>query len=207
MTLHRPFIARHHSSRSAAIEAACEALDLQNSIVELTPHPQSRLYGTIFSTIEASIFLCGVMIELPPQSAIQDRRIRQAILQAIGRLTIAKDRSPLAKSGGQLLRQYYRKVEVIRPPILEQTNWVQPEAWQTTTLWQEDGQPSDILIPPFQQPFHETFQSLLSSEQICEGLYDPTLAPTLAFGDPFFGDVGDFANQAQFVWPDYSNSL
>ncbi|KAK5449884.1 hypothetical protein LTS15_008457 [Exophiala xenobiotica] len=94
MALHRPFIANHPASRSAAIHAALDGMDLQHSIFDLVPHPQNRLYATTLSTIEASVFLCGIMMDLPPWDPVEDRRIRQAILLAIGGLAATKDWSP-----------------------------------------------------------------------------------------------------------------
>ncbi|EXJ88487.1 hypothetical protein A1O1_05417 [Capronia coronata CBS 617.96] len=67
MALHRPFIASHAASRSAAITAALDGLNLQHSVFDLVPyaHSQVSLYAPTLSTIEAAVFLCGIMMELP----------------------------------------------------------------------------------------------------------------------------------------------
>ena len=171
MALHRPLIASHPASRSAAVDAALEGLDLQHSIFDLIPHSQSRFYGTVFSTIEACIFLCGIMTELPPQDPDEARQIRQAILQGIGRLSAIKERSALAKSGEQILRQFYQDIQVVRQPTLEQGRWCPSQPQQPDEL-RVNGRLGDIPIPSPLQPSYETFQSLFEIGQNSTELFD-----------------------------------
>lgn len=197
MTLHRPFIGRHPPSRSAAINAALEGLSLQQSVLDLIPPSQSRLYGPIFSTIEASVFLCGIMIDLPPQDPAEDCRIRLALLQAIGRLSAIKDRSPLAAAGEQMLQQFYVKVQAARQSSL-QLAWAQLE-FQQSHVSESGHRFRDIPIPSPYQPFHESYKSMFGNGQDASEPLGPIDEQTSAFGDPRMDDFGDFLHEGGFV--------
>ncbi len=206
MALHRPFIGSHPPSRSAAINAALDGMDLQHLIFDLVPHPQNRLYATTLSTIEASVFLCGIMMDLPPRDSVEDRRIRQAILLAIGRLAATKDWSPLAEAGEQVLRRFYHKVQAARRPAVEQAGWLQPDALHGP-MFQGSDQLCDIAIPSPQQPPHEIYQSLFGHGQASLGplgLLDRSASTLEGFGP---GDLGRFPNQDEFLWPDFDEIL
>lgn len=197
MTLHRPFIGRHPPSRSAAINAALEGLSIQQSVLDLIPPSQSRLYGPIFSTIEASVFLCAILIDLPPQDPAEDCRIRLALLQAIGRLSAIKDRSPLAAAGEQMLQQFYVKVQAARQSNL-QLAWAQLEFQQPHVL--ESGhQFRDIPIPSPYQSFHESYKSMFGNGQDASETLGPIDEQSLTFGDPTMDDFGDLLHDDEFV--------
>ena len=170
VALHRPFITTHRASRSAAVNAALEGLDIQNSIFGLVPHAQTRFYGTTFSTLESCIFLCGIMMELPPLDPVEDRRIRQGILQGIGRLSTIKDRSILAQSGEKILHKFYGDIESSRQPNLFRSSNQSPHS----------GRDEDIFpfgewrIPSPQQPAYDFFQLLLSNDWDLGEMFDPT---------------------------------
>ncbi|KAK5258186.1 hypothetical protein LTR20_007118 [Exophiala xenobiotica] len=203
MALHRPFIASHPPSRSAAINAALDGMDLQHSIFDLVPHPQNRLYATTLSTIEASVFLCGIMMDLPPRDPVEDRRIRQAILLAIGRLAATKDWSPLAEAGEQVLRQFYHKVQAARRLPFEQTGWLQPDTLHGAMFQGSSDQLRDIAIPSPQQPPQEMYQSLFGNGQASLepfGLLDRSDSTPEGFAPD---DLGRFPNQDEILWPDF----
>ena len=191
IAVHRPFIQAHSYSRSAAVVAALGALDLQQSIMDLIPDAQRRLYGPIFSTIEASIFLCGITIDLPSQDVTEERRINQALLQGIERLALVKDRSPLAESGEQVLRQFYQKVQAARRPIIDQNGWSQSDVHQPDTLMEHHSL-ADFSIPPPYQPFHETYQSLFGRGQSAYAPYSSISSQEPGLGDVFSSEFIDF---------------
>ncbi|EXJ85238.1 hypothetical protein A1O3_05913 [Capronia epimyces CBS 606.96] len=191
MALHRPYIASQATSRRAAITAALEGLNLQQADFDPTSHTYSKQYGTIFYTIEASIFLCGIMIGLPSPDPGEDSHIEQAILQGIGRLAAIKDNSPLAESGEQMLRQFYHKIQNARqqPP--------------TDFVMENDGPLSHLPIPSPQRPAYETYHSFFGGGEGTFASFDLPQDPNLALEDPSLGDWGDLLEQDDFVWPPY----
>ncbi|CAM1510749.1 Fc.00g082620.m01.CDS01 [Cosmosporella sp. VM-42] len=193
VALHRPLITSHPASRSAAVSAALEGLDLQHSIFDLVPHSQSRFYGTVFSTVEACIFLCGIMVELPPQDEIEDRRIRQGILQGMGRLSAIKDRSALAESGEQILRQFYQEIQAARKPTFEQSSQFSSQP-QQPQMPEETYQLRDISIPSPQQPSYENWQSIFGSGQNPAGPFEMLEDQDWDFEYPSQDNAQDFLN-------------
>lgn len=177
IALHRPFIRTHVSSREAAVNAALELLEEQRSILEIIPFPQSRVYGNAFYTIDASIFLCGVMVELPLTDPVQQRQISNAILQSIGVLAAMKSRSPLAESGEQILLHFYQKIQLNRRQGSVLDYWSEKEAHQPQ--FTKYTRAIDYAIPPPQQQGYEIYQSLFSDTpswgDYVDQVYDPTL--------------------------------
>lgn len=191
VALHRPFITTHTTSLSAATNAALEGLDLQHSIFDMIPHAQFALYAPAISTLEASVFLCGVVKDFPPQDPDEDRRIRRALLLAIGRLAATKDWSPLAEAAEQVLRNFYHQIQAARQQkhhmnmidhgtaaaaAAAQDEWIQQDPLCVYGT-QEQGQASyfdsnndnarvgHISIPAPQQSAQEIYQSLFGGGQ------------------------------------------
>ncbi|KIW36851.1 uncharacterized protein PV06_10966 [Exophiala oligosperma] len=201
IALHRPFIGSHSTSHSAALTAALDGLDLQHSIFDLIPHPQVKQWATTLSIIETSVFLCGIMIDLPPQDPAEGRRIRQAILLAIGRLSATKDLSPLAEAGEQVLRQFYQKIQSARQPMLDHGESHQLSA-VPEFLFQQSGQLSDIPIPPPQQAPEEMYQTLFGDQQTflnSFGLFQNESSP---FEYSAYSIPEEILNTADFHWPE-----
>jgi hypothetical protein len=111
MALHRPHAAVQTASRQAAIQAALECLESQQRLFELVSRHHYKIYTLSFYTIDAGIFLSATIIEYPPLDPLLLERIRRALRQAITRLTLMKDRSPMAKSGAQILAACYQKIQ------------------------------------------------------------------------------------------------
>ncbi|KAE9374897.1 hypothetical protein N431DRAFT_465121 [Stipitochalara longipes BDJ] len=197
MALHRPMIASQLHSRSAAVNAALESLDLQQSIFDLIPHSQSRFYGTTFSTIETCVFLCGIMVELPPQDPVEDRRIRQAILHGISRLSAIKNRSTLAESGEKILQQFYQDIQAAQQPAFEEVVLFQSQS-QPTELLDEIDHLGNVSIPSPQQPAYESFQSLFGTGESLVGSFESTHDQDWDFGDLSQGSITDFSNPNNF---------
>ncbi|KIX07829.1 uncharacterized protein Z518_02483 [Rhinocladiella mackenziei CBS 650.93] len=198
VALHRPFLRTQPSSRTAAVNAALEGLELQNSICDLIPYPQSKAYGTVFYTIDASVFLCGIMIEMPPTDPAEDRRIRQALLESI-------------EAGEQILRHFCQKIQVARRSSWEPVDCFQQADQQPEGL--ERDSLGNISIPPPQQHPYETYQSLFGEGQSSYEHLDPIQDQSLGLEDPSSGDIGNFSPSLQvlsqngYLWsPEYNFS-
>lgn len=202
IALHRPFIGSHPTSHSAAVSAALDGLDLQHSIFDLITHPQVKQWATTLSIIEASVFLCGIMIDVPPQDPAEGRRIKQAILLAIGRLSATKDLSPLAEAGEQVLRQFYQKIQSDRRPMMDHGEWHQPCVAAPETLFQQSGQLCDIPIPSPQQSPQEIYQTLFGDQQA----FLPSFGVFHNEDSPYeysaYSISEEILNSANFHWPD-----
>lgn len=110
LALHRPHASIHISSRDAAIKAALDCLDAQENLFRSLKSHQYRMYSLAFYTIDAGIFLAGIQLERPELRQDLQLKIQTAISTAIARLEIMVDRSPMAKSGLQILKICYERM-------------------------------------------------------------------------------------------------
>lgn len=110
MALHRPHALIHIESRNAAIRAALNVLDAQEHLFGLMKIHQYRIYTLSFYTIDAGIFLAGISLESSGLGRDLEARIRSAITHSIARLKLMEERSPMAKSGVQILEICYEKI-------------------------------------------------------------------------------------------------
>ncbi|KIW21433.1 hypothetical protein PV08_02013 [Exophiala spinifera] len=201
VALHRPFIGSHPSSHSAAVSAALDGLDLQHSIFDLIPHSHVKQWATTLSIIEASVFLCGIMMDGPPQDAAEDRRIRQAILLAIGRLSSTKDLNPLAEAGEQVLRQFYQKIQSARQPMLGHGEWHQHSTTPQTWL-EQSGQLHDISIPSPQKSPQEIYQTLFGDQLVSLNSLGLSSSEDSPFEYGAYSIPEEIIDSEYFHWPE-----
>ncbi|TGO34296.1 hypothetical protein BHYA_0203g00010 [Botrytis hyacinthi] len=103
MALHRPHAPIHPTSRTASIKAALDCLDAQDQLFKAMKPHQYRIYSLAFNTIDCGIVLSGIVLESPNLESGLKERMKIAIEKSIGRLKMMEDRSPMAKSGLQIL--------------------------------------------------------------------------------------------------------
>jgi hypothetical protein len=110
LALHRPHASIHIPSRDAAITAALNCLDAQEKLFRSLKSHQYRIYSLAFYSIDAGIFLAGIRLERPELDQDLQVRIQTAISTAIARLKIMEEKSPMAKSGLQILTICFERI-------------------------------------------------------------------------------------------------
>jgi hypothetical protein len=111
MALHRPHVAAHSESRQAAVQAALDCLEAQQRLFELVSRHHYKIYTLSFYTIDAAVFLSSIIIVDPRVDQHLLEQINRALLQAIDRLELMKERSPMAKSGALILTTCFQKIQ------------------------------------------------------------------------------------------------
>ncbi|KAK9313997.1 hypothetical protein V1522DRAFT_438057 [Lipomyces starkeyi] len=110
MALHRPHVAIHKFSRDAGIRAALNTLECQQRLFEMLSRHYYKFFYLSFYTIDAAMFLATTMIKHTPTDQGLLQNIYRSLRQAINRLLVMKERSPIAKSGVQVLAQCCQKI-------------------------------------------------------------------------------------------------
>ncbi|KAK9350568.1 hypothetical protein V1505DRAFT_318406 [Lipomyces doorenjongii] len=110
MALHRPHAAIHKFSREAGIRAALNTLESQQRLFEMVSSHHHKFFSLSFYTIDAAMFLTATMIKHTPTDQDLLQNIYHSLRQAINRLLVIKERSPIAKSGVQVLAQCFQKI-------------------------------------------------------------------------------------------------
>ncbi|PQE19410.1 Fungal specific transcription factor domain-containing protein [Rutstroemia sp. NJR-2017a BBW] len=110
LALHRPHASIHIPSRDAAITAAMNCLDAQEKLFRSLKSHQYRIYSLAFYSIDAGIFLAGIRLERPELDQALQLKIQTAISTAIARLKIMEEKSPMAKSGLQILTICFERI-------------------------------------------------------------------------------------------------
>lgn len=111
MALHRPHINTHVRSRQAALEAGLACLGSQQRIAQTVSPQQNRYFGCAFYTINAVLLVSAVTLLYPPDDLDQQNVIASSLTQAICRLTAIEGVNLIAKSGINIARRCYRKVQ------------------------------------------------------------------------------------------------
>lgn len=114
--LHRPCITTHTESRKAAIDAALSLLQAQQRLYDMISEPQYKLFGYSFYTIDSALFLMSMLTKEPIADAELVYTIHNELEKAIGRITLMKERSHIAKTGEQILRQCYQDLQFQSTP-------------------------------------------------------------------------------------------
>lgn len=110
MALHRPHMKEHGESRRAAIKAALDCLEAQQSLFELCGEQHYKIYTLLFYTVEQGIFLSASALTNQISDQTIMRYILIALQKAIARLALMQTRSAMAKSGQQILSACYQKL-------------------------------------------------------------------------------------------------
>ncbi|KAK9241894.1 hypothetical protein V1506DRAFT_465493 [Lipomyces tetrasporus] len=110
MALHRPHVAIHKFSRDAGIRAALNILESQQRLFEMVSRHHHKFFYLSFYTIDAAMFLAATMIKHTPTDQDLLQNIYHSLRKAINRLLVMKEKSPIAKSGVQVLAQSYQKI-------------------------------------------------------------------------------------------------
>ncbi|KAF7944371.1 hypothetical protein EAE96_010768 [Botrytis aclada] len=132
MALHRPHAPIHPTSRTAAIKAGLDCLDAQDQFLKAIKPHQYRIYSLAFNTIDCGIFLSGMVLESPTLESGLKQRIKDAIEKSIARLKLMEERSPMAKSGLQILTICHER-------ILDRDKNADGIAKQSQSLEQKEG--------------------------------------------------------------------
>lgn len=110
MALHKQHVGTHPSSRRAAIRAALCTLEAQQRLFEMMKEHHYKCFSLSFYTIDSAVFLSATEITYPEMDHNLKEDIRRSIRQAIDRLKLLKKRSPMAKSGEQVLTRLYQMI-------------------------------------------------------------------------------------------------
>ncbi|KAJ8068523.1 hypothetical protein OCU04_004073 [Sclerotinia nivalis] len=110
MALHRPHAPIHPASRIASIKAALDCLDAQDLFMQLMKPHHYRIYSLSFNSIDCGIVLSGMLLESPHMENSLREIIQAAMDKTIGRLKLMEERSPIAKSGVQILTICHERI-------------------------------------------------------------------------------------------------
>ncbi|KAL6826486.1 hypothetical protein V8C40DRAFT_216562 [Trichoderma camerunense] len=116
MTLHRPHIISNLESRRAALQAALETLDCQQSFFAHAKQHQYQLFGFAFYTVDASFLVSIITILFPPQSNETRQRISHSLQQAIESLITMKTSNVIAASGLDIIQRCYQRLKSTPEP-------------------------------------------------------------------------------------------
>jgi hypothetical protein len=141
LALHRPHASIHIPSRDAAIKAALDCLDAQEKLFRSLKSHQYRIYSLAFYSIDAGIFLAGIRLERPELDPDLQLRIQTAISTAIARLKIMEERSPMAKSGLQILTICFERI--IASPKNRTVVHNEPPSFNQPTINPDDADQQD----------------------------------------------------------------
>ncbi|KAL6813001.1 hypothetical protein GGI42DRAFT_161612 [Trichoderma sp. SZMC 28013] len=111
MTLHRPHIISNLESRRAALQAALETLDCQQSFFAHAKQHQYQLFGFAFYTVDASFLVSIITILFPPQNNETRQRISHSLQQAIESLTVMQTSNVIAASGLDIIQRCYQNLK------------------------------------------------------------------------------------------------
>jgi hypothetical protein len=111
--LHRPHISIHPESQKAVLEAGLVVLDSQQRYFEATNRYRYNHFGPVFYSIDATIMISATLSIMRDIDKDLISKVRRAIQDAIGRLSLMEDGNNTAKPGVQILRLCYRKVQEI----------------------------------------------------------------------------------------------
>ncbi|KAE8362189.1 fungal-specific transcription factor domain-containing protein [Aspergillus caelatus] len=111
MALHRPHISSHAQSRRAVLQAAIVVLDSQQRLFELTELHHYMLCHLSFYTVDAAILLSVVTSLYPQQSSEDTSDIYRALQQSIARLSMIAPVNPTAKSGLDVIKRCYQRLQ------------------------------------------------------------------------------------------------
>jgi hypothetical protein len=117
MALHRQHAATHASSREAGVKAAIDTLNFQQRQFEMLQPHQYRIYGFSFYTINAGLFLSAITLDYAVGSQETLENICTVLREAIVRLTLMQEKSAMAKSGMEILKQCYLTVTASRSTV------------------------------------------------------------------------------------------
>lgn len=115
LALHRPYLATHMASRTAAMEAALTISKAQQDLFALVPQSHHKLFGYSFYTIDTGIFVTAATLKHPASDMAMNVRVLQALQQACARLSCAEDRSSIARTGKVVLQRCCDLLEATVP--------------------------------------------------------------------------------------------
>jgi len=196
LALHRPYASIDPSNREEAIKAALKLLDNQQKSFDALREHHYKFYGLSFHTIDAATFLSSITIEHPPDDNAELELICYALQKGISRLSVIGSRSPIAKSGSQILMQYYQKLQ---------------ESLQTTSGGRAeeqfsgfDGITHETRMPeyPVEYPSPTTFAAHLANQALQSDMspYGTDFNPSLLDPMGFIGDLGVDQYGNDFNW-------
>ena len=114
IALHRPHAATHNESFHGATQASLEVLESQGRLFQMTSKNHYGTFATSFYTIDAGLFLSTAVLENPDVEIQLRGRIDNALRQAINRLNIIKERSPMAENGAAVLERCFESAQLQR---------------------------------------------------------------------------------------------
>lgn len=189
LALHRPYVATHILSKHAATEAAFDLLQAQQRLFHLVTEPQHKLYGHSFYTLDAAMFLAAMAMGQPPEDFGLARRVQQELQLAVTRLSLMKERNPVAKTGELILRHCYQIIGSNLQTSLDlNRQTVFPEWLPATELSLEH---SNSLLQDFSfrtpyEPAQHLVSTMLSdSTYACTTQQSDTFSALVSFEDPY----------------------
>lgn len=109
LALHRTHASRHVSSRQMAKEAAIRTLEASHELFERSQPHHHKIYTLVFYTIDSGIFLAVTAIKHYTAASEERQRIFRSLKQAVGRLSVLKDRNIAAQHGEKVLEKCIQK--------------------------------------------------------------------------------------------------
>ncbi|TGO86321.1 hypothetical protein BPOR_0313g00010 [Botrytis porri] len=178
MALHKPHAPIHPTSLTACIKAALDCLDAQDQFFKAMKPNQYRIYSLAFNTIDCGIVLSGIVLESPNLESNLKERIKHAIEKSIKRLRLMEERSPMAKSGLQILT-------ICQERILDRDENVDGIAKSSQSLDQKDGSKSVA-----EEEDNAATQEVMDPAQVTNGFELPQPQPLITNGSSVNPIVG-----------------
>lgn len=109
MELHRPFIAKHPQSRSAAMKAAIGSIDNQKALMGLSGRHHYTYFGFGFYTTNAAMMLAAIALIYPDENQV--KLIESKVQQALSILVNIQDANIVARASLPVIQRLYDKIQ------------------------------------------------------------------------------------------------
>ncbi|KAH0263828.1 hypothetical protein KCU91_g12459, partial [Aureobasidium melanogenum] len=109
MELHRPFIAKHPQSRSAAMKAAIGSIDNQKMLMELSGRHHYSYFGFGFYTTNAAMVLAAIARIYPDKNQV--KLIESKVQQALSILVNIQNVNIVARASLPVIQRLYDKIQ------------------------------------------------------------------------------------------------
>ncbi|KAH0350556.1 hypothetical protein KCU83_g4806, partial [Aureobasidium melanogenum] len=109
MELHRPFIAKHPQSRSAAMKAAIGSIDNQKMLMELSGRHHYSYFGFGFYTTNAAMMLAAIALIYPDKNQVKS--IESKVQQALSILVNIQEVNIVARASLPVIQRLYDKIQ------------------------------------------------------------------------------------------------
>lgn len=123
LALHRPYVSTHITSRDAALGAALAIMQAQQTLFNIVPQAQHKLFPYSFYTIDAGVFLTATLLKFPAYYTDTTAIVLQELQNASQRLGQMKEKSSLARTGEVVIQRCCSIVTAHMPSTLSIGNY------------------------------------------------------------------------------------